>query len=109
MSNNNIMVIDKKYIKNTLYIKLKGLLNKKEISILEDELYIIIYKVGIINISIDTNNVYFRYDIISLLKKIKTKLLLKGGNLYIVQDKRLNIFNNTYQNEYQVFKLSNFI
>ena len=102
------MIIEKKYIKNMLYINLKGVLNKSSLSILEDELYIIIYKIGIINISININNVYFEEKIDSLLNKFKTKLILKGGNLYVVGDKSLNSYC-TYQNDYQVFKLSNFI
>ena len=102
------MTIEKIYIKDIMYITLKGIIDKKTIKLLEKELYIIIDKIGIIKISINTNDAYFKENINDLLRKIKVKLILKGGTLYLVKDKRLPNILITYQNEYQVFN-SNFI
>ena len=109
MFNNISMKIEKRFIKDTLYIKIFGVIDSKELVILERELTIIIDKVGIIKISIDINNASILCDVNSLFRKTYIKLILKGGTLYLTSDRRILYKGIVVPNEYQVFKLSNFI
>ena len=109
MFNNISMKIEKTFIKDTLYIKLFGVIDNKELVILEKELLIIIDRIGIIKISIDVNNAEILCDINPLFRKIHIKLILKGGYLFLNNDRRILYKSIVVPNEYQVFKLSNFI
>lgn len=103
------MKIEKTFIRDTLYIKIFGVIDNKDLVILEKELLIIIDKIGIIKISIDVNNAKILCNINNLFRKIHIKLLLKSGNLFLTSDRRVLYNNIVVPNEYQVFKLSNFI
>ncbi len=109
MFNNISMSIEKTFIKDTLYIKIFGVIDNKELIILEKELNIIINRIGIIKISIDINNARILCDINPLLKKIHVMLILKGGKLFLPNDRRILYKSIIVPNEYQVFELSNFI
>ncbi len=109
MFNNIIMKIEKRFIKDTLYIKLFGIIDTKELIILEKELNIIIDRIGIIKISIDINNANILCDINNLLRKIHIKLILKNGTLFLTNDRRILYKSVIVNNEYQVFKQYNFI
>ncbi len=109
MFNNISMKIEKRFIKDTLYIKLFGIIDSKELVILERELNIIIDRIGIIKISIDVNNADILCDVNSLFRKIYIKLILRGGTLYLTNDRRILYKGIIVSNEYQVFKFSNFI
>ena len=109
MFNNISMKIEKNFIKDTLYIKIFGVIDSKELITLDKELNIIIDRIGIIKISIDINNANILCDVNNLLRKIHIKLILKGGSLYLTNDRRILYKTIMVPNEYQVFKLSNFI
>ena len=102
------MIIEKKYIKDTIYITLIGVIDEKKIKVLEKELIIIIDKIGILKISINMNNAYFMGNMNSLLTRIKNILIVKDGKLFLVDNKRKYSQFLTYKNEYLVFN-SNFI
>ncbi len=109
MYNNYLMRIEKNYLKNTLFIRLYGIIDEESLLLLDRELNIIINGIGIIKISIDINNAIVKCDINSLFKRINYKLLIKGGKLFLTNDKRINYNYLILANEYKVFELSNFI
>jgi hypothetical protein len=103
------MRIEKRYLKNILFIRIYGIIDDKSLLLLDRELNIIINCIGIIKISIDINNAIIKCDINSLFKRLHYKLLIRGGKLFLTSDKRINYNYLILANEYKVFELSNFI
>ena len=103
------MKIEKRFIKDTLYIKLFGVIGSKELIVLEKELNIIIDRIGIIKISIDINNTNILCDVNDLFRKIHIKLILKKGALFLTNDRRIVYKSIVVNNKYQVFNYYNFI